>query len=110
MGCNPPFEHRLDYIVQHYGKLSRGDLAAAILRIQKRLGGLETKTSLNYLAEGNMKECFRVLLAYYDKQYSKSLAQRPDPKPKITMIPCNNPGSEDTAINVLRKTKHEVDV
>jgi tRNA 2-selenouridine synthase len=103
-----PFENRLDYIFKHYGKLNRGELAAAILRIQKRLGGLETKTSLNYLAEGNIKECFRVLLKYYDKQYFKGLTQRP--KPMVTTIQCENPGSENTAINVLQHAKQTADV
>ena len=105
-----PFENRLDYIVKHYGKLNRGELAAAILRIQKRLGGLETKTSLNFLAEGNIKECFRVLLMYYDKQYYKGLTQRPDPKPIVTTILCENPGSENTATNVLKHAKQTADV
>ena len=105
-----PFENRLDYIVKHYGKLNRGELAAAILRIQKRLGGLETKTSLNCLAEGNIKECFRILLKYYDKQYSKSLLQRPQPGPTVTTIQCENPGSENTAIKVLQHAKPTADV
>jgi tRNA 2-selenouridine synthase len=69
---NLAFEQRLDYIVTHYGKLPKADLASAITRIQKRLGGLETKTALNFLIEGNIKEAFRVLLAYYDKQYQKA--------------------------------------
>ena len=105
-----PFENRLDYIVKHYGKLNRGELAAAILRIQKRLGGLETKTSLNFLAEDNIKECFRVLLKYYDKQYSKSLAQRPEPRPAVTTIACENPGSENTTLQVLKQANTTADV
>jgi tRNA 2-selenouridine synthase len=105
-----PFENRLEYISKHYGKHNRGDLAAAILRIQKRLGGLETKTSLSFLAEDNIKECFRILLKYYDKQYSKSLAQRPQPGPPVTMIPCEDPGSERTALNVLKQIKQTADV
>jgi len=100
-----PFEERLTYIVKHYGKLNRGDLAAAVIRIQKRLGGLETKTALNFLAEDNIKECFRVLLHYYDKQYSKSLANRPDPAPPLTTITCQQSGSNQTAQDVLHHLK-----
>lgn len=105
-----PFENRLDYIVKHYGKLNRGDLAAATLRIQKRLGGLETKTALAFLAEDNIKECFRILLAYYDKQYSKGLANRPQPQHQIQVIQCESPGSESTALNVLSLSKPTVHV
>ena len=100
-----PFEERLNYIINQYGKLNRGDLAAAIIRIQKRLGGLETKTALNFLAEDNIKECFRVLLQYYDKQYAKSLANRPDPSPPVITISCGQSGSNQTAQEVLHHFK-----
>lgn len=100
-----PFEERLNYIVNQYGKLNRGDLAAAIIRIQKRLGGLETKTALNFLAEDNIKECFRVLLHYYDKQYSKSLANRPEPSPPVISITCQKSGCNQTAQEVLQHVK-----
>ena len=39
-----PFEERLAYITEEYGKLPAERLEAAILRIEKRLGGLEAKT------------------------------------------------------------------
>lgn len=100
-----PFEARLDHIMGHYGKLNRGELAAAILRIQKRLGGLETKTALAYLAEGDLRECFRILLTYYDKQYGKSLDQRPQPQQQVRRIPCTVSGSEEAARNILMNLK-----
>jgi tRNA 2-selenouridine synthase len=71
-----PFEERLDYLTKTYGKLNKGDIASAITRIQKRLGGLETKTALGFMVEGEIRECFRFLLKYYDKKYGKSLLQR----------------------------------
>jgi tRNA 2-selenouridine synthase len=43
-----PFEERLLYLTETYGKLNKGELAAAITRIQKRLGGLETTTALGH--------------------------------------------------------------
>jgi tRNA 2-selenouridine synthase len=71
-----PFEERLNYIVQEYGTLPVQELCDAILRIQKRLGGLATKNALQYLQNGDLPECFRILLAYYDKQYQKGLHAR----------------------------------
>ncbi len=68
-----PFESRLDYINLHYGKFEKSELVNAIIRIKKRLGGLETKTAMNFLLEDNTKEAFRVLLQYYDKLYGKNL-------------------------------------
>ncbi|MBK6498414.1 MAG: hypothetical protein IPG00_09715 [Saprospiraceae bacterium] len=38
-----PFEARLQYILSEYGSLDKERLINATLRIQKRLGGLETK-------------------------------------------------------------------
>lgn len=82
-----PFDARLDYLVDTYGKLDKTQLGLAIERIQKRLGGLETKTALQYLKEDNLKDCFSILLKYYDKQYSKGLQNRPDPKPIVIKLP-----------------------
>lgn len=71
-----PFEQRLEYIVQGYGNLERTKVADAIIRIKKRLGPLETKLALENLSIGNVKECFRILLKYYDKYYLKGLHNR----------------------------------
>lgn len=68
-----PFESRLDYICIHYGKFPKEQLINAIIRIKKKLGGLETKTAINSLVEDDVHASFRVLLQYYDKLYSKSL-------------------------------------
>ncbi len=71
-----PFEERLKFITAHYGKGEKEKLVNAILRIKKRLGGLETKTAINFLLEDNITEAFRVLLHYYDKMYKKGLQNR----------------------------------
>jgi tRNA 2-selenouridine synthase len=71
-----PFEERLKHIVEGYGTLDAERLAQAIERIQKRLGPLETKTSLELLKEGDMTGSFRILLKYYDKGYMKGLMNR----------------------------------
>jgi len=71
-----PFEQRLQNIVSEYGSLPPQELSEAILRIKKRLGGLETKTAIQYLSEGNIKDCFGILLKYYDKHYLKGLHNR----------------------------------
>ncbi len=66
-----PFEARLDFIVQGYGGFKAEDLTAAIYRIQKRLGGLETKLAINHIVEKDIKAAFHILLSYYDKWYEK---------------------------------------
>jgi len=72
------FENRLEYIVQEYGKYSKEGLINAIVRIRKRLGGLETKTAVNCLLENDLRGCFSILLRYYDKHYEKALKNRPN--------------------------------
>lgn len=83
-----PFEERLKYLTNEYGKFDKEKLVNAIIRIQKRLGGLETKTAINYLLENNHKECFRVLLKYYDKCYSKGLSNRENLPALLNKIAC----------------------
>lgn len=68
-----PFEERLKYLVEEYGKLHFEELKSAILRIQKRLGGLETKNAIQYLEDQNLSGCFGILLRYYDRWYEKGL-------------------------------------
>ena len=88
-----PFEERLKFILQHYGKFSNEHLVSAIMRIQKRLGGLETKNAINFLLEKNTEECFRILLSYYDRQYSlaaKRIVRVPKTVQATTIDPVQN--------------------
>lgn len=83
-----PFEERLNYLTEAYGKFEIEKLVNSVIRIQKRLGGLETKNAVNYLLENNQKECFRILLKYYDKWYSKGLLNRGDLPSLLHRIEC----------------------
>ncbi|HSB91540.1 MAG TPA: tRNA 2-selenouridine(34) synthase MnmH [Flavitalea sp.] len=94
-----PFEKRLDFLVEQYGSLNTESMINAIIRISKRLGGLETKTAINYLLEGNKKASFEGLLHYYDKQYLKGLNSRPDPD--LQVIPLEAP-TVDARVNAAR--------
>ncbi len=68
-----PFEERLEFIVKDYGKFSSEKLINAIIRIKKRLGGLDTKNAINFIIEKDIKNCFSILLKYYDKYYYNGL-------------------------------------
>lgn len=82
-----PFEERLNHIVKGYGKKDKEKLVNSIMRIKKRLGGLETKTAIGCLVEEDIAGCFAVLLKYYDKQYIKGLNERtPDTIHKISCV------------------------
>jgi tRNA 2-selenouridine synthase len=102
-----PFEERLDHIVQEYGKLEKEKLVNAIIRIQKRLGGLETKNALNLLIEGNIKDCFSILLKYYDKGYEKSMKSRDNWEALVTKHSCNNCDAIANAKTLRSKTTNQ---
>jgi tRNA 2-selenouridine synthase len=82
------FEERLKHIVAEYGTLDRERLVNAIIRIKKRLGGLETKESLNALVEDRVEDCFRILLTYYDKWYLRGMNNRDGLETLLHKIPC----------------------
>jgi len=82
-----PFEDRLAYLVKDYAAGQTEEFVNAIIRIKKRLGGLEAKTAINHLLEGNVKEAFRVLLTYYDKWYKKGLYSRDNIEVLLIQMP-----------------------
>ena len=96
-----PFENRLQYILDTYGSLEKEKLVNAIIRIQKRLGPLETKTAIGYLIEGDTRACFRILLQYYDKTYEKSLLKRENIEVLLNKISCNSVDSLSNTKNLL---------
>ena len=98
-----PFEQRLDYLTIEYGRFEKEKLVNAVMRIQKRLGGLETKNAVNHLLENNHKECFRILLTYYDKWYLKGLHNRAEVKTLLHAIPCK----DVDAVSITNILTHE---
>jgi len=92
-----PFAARLQFIIQGYGSFDIADLIAATLRIQKRLGGLETKTAVNLLVENNIEGAFSILLQYYDKVYLKNIETASIPKLKIEKIAASEVNSIQNA-------------
>ncbi len=92
-----PFEQRLEYIEETYGILNNEELQEAVLRIKKKLGGLETKLSIEFLQKRNIKEAFRILLHYYDKLYQKALDQRENLNEKLHLIESNKVDSNINA-------------
>jgi len=98
---NIPFEERLNYLTAEYGIFENEKLVNAIIRIQKRLGGLETKLAINFLLEKNHKECFTILLKYYDKYYEKGLHNRESLADLLTTISFENLAIETIAKSIM---------
>ncbi len=96
-----PFEERLNYIIKDYGNFEKDKLVNAIIRIQTRLGGLETKNAINHLLENNIRECFAILLKYYDKWYSKGLKNRENLNAFLNKIPCFSVDTQTNTKNLI---------
>lgn len=98
---NIPFEERLKHIVKEYGVQSKEQLIGAVTRIQKRLGGLETKTTLQHLQDDNIHGAFEILLRYYDKHYKKALDKRNTTPGQVTYIECEGVDEQQNTEKLL---------
>ncbi len=87
---NKSFDERLVYLVAEYGSLPKEDLLNATKRIEKNLGGLETKNVIEHLNNGAIKNAFEILLNYYDKYYNKGLQKRDNWETLIKYIDAEN--------------------
>lgn len=84
---------RVKQLMIDYGLCDREELAAAIIRIKKRLGGLNLKLSLEALENDDLATVAELLLQYYDKAYLTGLSIR-DPKTVATIeLKSNDPES-----------------
>jgi len=84
-----PFNERVKFIVNTYGAFGKQDLINCILKIQKRLGGLNTKNAIQFLSDGDLHSAFSILLKYYDKMYTESLNNREGITSLLRKIPCD---------------------
>jgi len=91
-----PFCERVDHIEKTYSIFDKEKLIDCTLKIQKRLGGLNTKNAIQFFSENNFREAFSILIEYYDKMYSKSLNNR-QPLPLLKKINCDKVNCTDTA-------------
>ena len=73
-------ESRIQFLMGEYGSLPKDDLAEAIGRVKKRLGGLRYQQAIDALATDNVAEFAGIALDYYDSAYGKALQKRPRAK------------------------------
>jgi len=71
-----PKEERAKFLVKEYADCDKTALAAAIQKISKRLGDLNTRKALEWLDKENFYEVALLALNYYDKSYKEVLLHR----------------------------------
>ena len=89
-----PRAARVAKLAAEYGAENPTELAAAIERLQKRLGGLATQQALAAVEARDFPLMVELMLEYYDKTYTYGLAPRPDEPPR-TFVPV--PGCDAAA-------------
>ncbi len=98
-----PFEVRVQRLVKDYGNFPKEILAEAVLRIQKRLGGLATKQAIESLENGDLAEVVRITLHYYDKAYDFPQSTRK--YEGVKFIECEDGDPEKNADLILENLK-----
>jgi len=71
-----PKKKRIERLVQEYGKFEKKDLEAALVRIERRLGGQAFKESLEALQRNDLAAVAGLTLHYYDKAYNHAHEKR----------------------------------
>ena len=73
-------ELRVKRLVKEYALFDKELLEAAVHRITKRLGGLNTKIALESIKKNDFEITASILLSYYDKAYLNGLSVRDQEK------------------------------
>lgn len=71
-----PFQERVDFLVEEYGKLNKEFLIESTVRIGKRLGPEQTRDAIAAINEDRMEVFIKLVLVYYDKTYSNGQGKR----------------------------------
>jgi tRNA 2-selenouridine synthase len=77
---------RIQRLIEDYSHYDRNELRQSVLKISKKLGGLNTTMAIDNLMAGNYHKTVEIILQYYDKTYEYSLRQR-DPEKVIYFSP-----------------------
>ncbi|MFA9389775.1 MAG: tRNA 2-selenouridine(34) synthase MnmH [Prolixibacteraceae bacterium] len=85
-----PREERATFLVEDYTNCDNQLLIDSILRITKRLGGLNVTRSIEQVKLKNYYEAALITLSYYDKSYLKGLRTRNPEKVVTVALPNTN--------------------
>ena len=69
---------RMPRLLAEYSQHSRDELLASVNRISRRLGGDNTRESVESIESGNFEKAITITLNYYDKAYMYGIKKRPE--------------------------------
>ncbi len=84
-------EQRIRRLVDEYSKVDKQDLHQAVLKIDEKLGGTNTKIALAAIDAGDFDTVANLALSYYDKTYTHSVLKRENPEIHSVSIESNDP-------------------
>lgn len=94
-----PKPERIQRLVNIYGSQDQEELAKAVLRIEKRIGGDKSKAVLHLLELGRLAEVADILLDYYDKTYFHS--QQSNKQQAIEKVVCAGESTHTYACRLI---------
>ena len=83
-------DYRIDRLVRDYALFDPEELIAAIRRIEKRLGGLNSRHAIEAVQRKDFRKATEILLSYYDKSYRHTMSRRNLER----IIPIELPGTD----------------
>lgn len=107
-----PKEERVARLVIEYGSLPKDELAAATLRIRKKLGPQNTTAALDALEAGDLHAVARNTLNYYDKAYLHGFNSRPAEQRQHVQAAGMDPGEVTRTLLSLTHgipSQHQID-
>jgi tRNA 2-selenouridine synthase len=99
-------QRRVEFLVEEYGDLPPDELARAIGKIRKRLGGARLEEALTALDRGDLHTFAELALEYYDKAYSNCLQMHP--RDLVVNLPLSSPRQSES-LRMLRQLGNELD-
>jgi tRNA 2-selenouridine synthase len=91
---------RMPRLLKEYSAHSKEDLIASVMRISKRLGGDNTKESVESIESGDFTRAIEITLGYYDKTYMYGLKKRPEKNIRFVET-----DTDDVSVNIDRILK-----
>lgn len=98
-----PFQHRVQNLVRIYGSYNLTEIEEAFRKIERKLGGLQLKTALEFLNNHNLEAAAEIALRYYDKTYNFGLQNKDTDKISTLSFESNDP--KEIAISLMKTNK-----
>jgi tRNA 2-selenouridine synthase len=106
-----PREARLNWLVEQYVDQDFSLIEDAVIRIGKRLGGLQAGRALEAIKAGDLHACFEIALRYYDDTYDFGVSKRDQSTiHRLQMQEVNHRGNAEAILEfaqTIKKGMHE---